>query len=119
MNIIFSKNGGAGNRTPCLSHAKRALYHMSYTPMLNIMAVSLLYISLSVTDSPNAVATIVEYSGATPPAQLRLDQEKKRSTHFCSSSLPIPGGSEKVLQVVPGVEFSTGKTNNPFYDAER
>jgi len=24
--------GGAGNRTPCLSHAKRALYHMSYTP---------------------------------------------------------------------------------------
>jgi hypothetical protein len=26
------KNGGAGNRTPCLSHAKRALYHMSYTP---------------------------------------------------------------------------------------
>ena len=27
-----NKNGGAGNRTPCLSHAKRALYHMSYTP---------------------------------------------------------------------------------------
>jgi hypothetical protein len=26
--------GGAGNRTPCLSHAKRALYHMSYTPVL-------------------------------------------------------------------------------------
>ena len=29
-------NGGAENRTPCLSHAKRALYHMSYTPNLLI-----------------------------------------------------------------------------------
>lgn len=28
------KDGGAGNRTPCLSHAKRALYHMSYTPLM-------------------------------------------------------------------------------------
>lgn len=27
--------GGAGNRTPCLSHAKRALYHMSYTPIVD------------------------------------------------------------------------------------
>lgn len=25
-------DGDAGNRTPCLSHAKRALYHMSYVP---------------------------------------------------------------------------------------
>ena len=25
-------NGGAGYRSPCLSHAKRALYHLSYTP---------------------------------------------------------------------------------------
>ena len=30
----FSKTGDAGNRTPCLSHAKRALYHMSYVPIL-------------------------------------------------------------------------------------
>ena len=32
-----SKNGdpgGAGYRSPCLSHAKRALYHLSYTPLL-------------------------------------------------------------------------------------
>lgn len=26
--------GDAGNRTPCLSHAKRALYHMSYVPLM-------------------------------------------------------------------------------------
>ncbi|CAB4315553.1 unnamed protein product [Prunus armeniaca] len=26
-------DGDAGNRTPCLSHAKRALYHMSYVPV--------------------------------------------------------------------------------------
>ncbi|KAL4364274.1 hypothetical protein GQ457_04G011690 [Hibiscus cannabinus] len=24
--------GDAGDRTPCLSHAKRALYHLSYIP---------------------------------------------------------------------------------------
>ena len=24
--------GGVGHRSPCLSHAKRALYHLSYTP---------------------------------------------------------------------------------------
>ena len=29
-------NGGAGNWTPCLSHAKRALYHLSYTPFYRI-----------------------------------------------------------------------------------
>jgi hypothetical protein len=27
-----TKNGDAGDRTPCLSHAKRALYHLSYIP---------------------------------------------------------------------------------------
>ena len=26
------KSGGAGYRSPCPSHAKRMLYHMSYTP---------------------------------------------------------------------------------------
>ena len=26
------KFGDAGDRTPCLSHAKRALYHLSYIP---------------------------------------------------------------------------------------
>ncbi|KAK9000195.1 hypothetical protein V6N11_080699 [Hibiscus sabdariffa] len=26
------ENGDAGDRTPCLSHAKRALYHLSYIP---------------------------------------------------------------------------------------
>ena len=29
----FSKNGEAGHRSQCLSHAKRALYHLSYIPM--------------------------------------------------------------------------------------
>ena len=27
-----AKNGGEGYRSPYLSHAKRALYHLSYTP---------------------------------------------------------------------------------------
>ena len=27
--------GGAGHRSPYLSHAKRALYHLSYTPSEN------------------------------------------------------------------------------------
>ncbi|RDX58377.1 hypothetical protein CR513_62312, partial [Mucuna pruriens] len=26
--------GDAGYRSPCLSHAKRALYHLSYIPMI-------------------------------------------------------------------------------------
>jgi hypothetical protein len=30
----FYNIGDAGDRTPCLSHAKRALYHLSYVPML-------------------------------------------------------------------------------------
>ena len=30
------KNGGEGHRSPYLSHAKRALYHLSYTPLINI-----------------------------------------------------------------------------------
>ena len=31
--FFFEKNnGGAGYRSPCPSHAKRMLYHMSYTP---------------------------------------------------------------------------------------
>ena len=29
---FFQKNGDAGYRSPCPSHAKRMLYHMSYTP---------------------------------------------------------------------------------------
>ena len=29
-----SKSGEAGHRSQCLSHAKRALYHLSYIPML-------------------------------------------------------------------------------------
>ena len=28
------KSGGEGHRSPYLSHAKRALYHLSYTPVL-------------------------------------------------------------------------------------
>ncbi|KAK9000238.1 hypothetical protein V6N11_080748 [Hibiscus sabdariffa] len=28
------ENGDAGDRTPCLSHAKRALYHLSYIPLI-------------------------------------------------------------------------------------
>ena len=27
------KDGGAGYRSPCPSHAKRMLYHLSYTPI--------------------------------------------------------------------------------------
>ena len=30
---FFSKDGGAGYRSPCPSHAKRMLYHLSYTPI--------------------------------------------------------------------------------------
>ena len=29
----FQKDGGAGYRSPCPSHAKRMLYHLSYTPI--------------------------------------------------------------------------------------
>ena len=30
------KLGGGGYRSPCLSHAKRSLYHLSYTPEINV-----------------------------------------------------------------------------------
>ena len=30
-----NQNGGAGYRSPCLVHAKHALYHLSYTPLLH------------------------------------------------------------------------------------
>ena len=40
----FSKNSGdAGYRSPYLSHAKRALYHLSYIPIL--MRFKCVYIS--------------------------------------------------------------------------
>jgi hypothetical protein len=29
---VKNRNGDAGYRSPCLSHAKRALYHLSYIP---------------------------------------------------------------------------------------
>ena len=29
----IKKDGGAGYRSPCPSHAKRVLYHLSYTPI--------------------------------------------------------------------------------------
>ena len=32
------KTGGEGYRSPYLSHAKRALYHLSYTPFLLILS---------------------------------------------------------------------------------
>ena len=32
------KVGGEGHRSPYLSHAKRALYHLSYTPFLLILS---------------------------------------------------------------------------------
>ena len=32
LGLKMVKSGNAGNRTLCLSHAKRALYHMSYIP---------------------------------------------------------------------------------------
>jgi hypothetical protein len=34
------KHGDAGYRSPCLSHAKRALYHLSYIPILLSVFVS-------------------------------------------------------------------------------
>ncbi|KAK7397243.1 hypothetical protein VNO78_18410 [Psophocarpus tetragonolobus] len=37
---VIRKSGNAGNRTPCLSHAKRALYHMSYVPLLMLFKTS-------------------------------------------------------------------------------
>ena len=33
--------GGAGYRSPYLSHAKRALYHLSYTPIDELLAVQI------------------------------------------------------------------------------
>ena len=46
LNKTKKVNGGAGNRTPCLSHAKRALYHMSYTPdvELSLQFYNIIYI---------------------------------------------------------------------------
>ena len=35
------KNGGEGYRSPYLSHAKRALYHLSYTPICFTLKVEL------------------------------------------------------------------------------
>ena len=32
IHYLTSVDGDAGDRTPCLSHAKRALYHLSYIP---------------------------------------------------------------------------------------
>ena len=32
LKFHFKKSGGAGYRSLCLTHAKRALYHLSYTP---------------------------------------------------------------------------------------
>ena len=34
--IKKEKDGGAGYRSPCPSHAKRVLYHLSYTPIQRI-----------------------------------------------------------------------------------
>ena len=31
---LYIKNGDAGYRSPYLSHAKRALYHLSYIPVM-------------------------------------------------------------------------------------
>ena len=36
------KNGGEGHRSPYLSHAKRALYHLSYTPYNETLRISIL-----------------------------------------------------------------------------
>ncbi len=38
--LYKSNSGGAGHRSPCLWHAKSALYHMSYTPQTLIKALS-------------------------------------------------------------------------------
>jgi hypothetical protein len=43
--IKKDENGDAGDRTPCLSHAKRALYHLSYIPyMINFSLIVYLYV---------------------------------------------------------------------------
>ena len=54
--------GGAGHRSPYLSHAKRALYHLSYTPSDDLMLLS---------SSPDAAENLIHisdfsYSTATP-----------------------------------------------------
>jgi hypothetical protein len=33
LSLIKMTTGDAGDRTPCLSHAKRALYQLRYNPM--------------------------------------------------------------------------------------
>ena len=44
--IMNKKNvdGGAGYRSRYLSHAKRALYHLSYAPVLYLLLILRLYI---------------------------------------------------------------------------
>ena len=47
---MYKKDGGAGYRSPCPSHAKRVLYHLSYTPIhrkrktLGVVSASFCYI---------------------------------------------------------------------------
>ena len=38
----YEKSGEAGRRSQCLSHAKRALYHLSYIPKLLYIVIFLI-----------------------------------------------------------------------------
>ena len=62
------KDGGAGYRSPCPSHAKRMLYHLSYTPIqyfgrsLGVYRISLVFLpgnNKKVKNSPTGIRTPV------------------------------------------------------------
>ena len=44
--IKFKKNGDAGYRSPYLSHAKRALYHLSYIPFVLFFTIVKIYLNI-------------------------------------------------------------------------
>ena len=66
--IKNKKDGGAGYRSPCPSHAKRMLYHLSYTPIqsfgrsIGVYRVSLVFLpgkDKKVKNSPTGIRTPV------------------------------------------------------------
>ena len=64
----IKKHGGAGYRSPCPSHAKRVLYHLSYTPIqsrrrsmcpVRISHIELRRIDKKIKNSPTGIRTPV------------------------------------------------------------
>ncbi len=55
-------NGDAGHRSRCLSHAKRALYQVSYIPVLPNQTISQYLISIDRENMQNIIIIINEHS---------------------------------------------------------